>query len=273
MPLDFSSMVSSAQRGDVLKPIVHRALYDPTFEGFDVPVEAWSARAYDGKFHPSSQSTWPVRKLYLYLTRSHLISNEHMELSSVLAVTAGKFWHAFLQNLWVADGIMIKQRPEWHHGVHPAEVVVRDPSINVTGHADGELTNGDMVEIKSINDFQILKIENEAVLKEKKYGYWCQTQDYLAVLQREVMRYFTVSLSWPFHMQEFAVKADRKYQAQRRGEYQRAMETASVFPDGELADRNDPESLAVLPHCCAPNSQKAKACEVRLACPVGRYSK
>lgn len=259
MPLDFSSMISSAQKGDVLKPIVHRVLYNPTFKGFDVPVRAWTARPYDGKFHPSSHSLLTVRQLYLYLTRPQLLSNEVMELTGVLAVTSGNFWHEFLQRLWIEDGTMIR-----------AEVPVRDDETNRVGHADGELTNGDIVEIKSINEFQIHKIDNEMILKQKKPEYWGQTQDYLDCLGRDIMRYFIIHPAWPFPMMEFTVKADKKYQAQRRGEYMRAIEMAQQMPDGTYAD--DKNSL-VLPTCCSPGSKTAQSCFARLACPVGRFVK
>lgn len=270
MPLDFSTMVSSAQRGDILTPVLHRMLYDPKFVGFDAPVKAWQKREYDGKFHPSSHSLWTVRQLYLYLTRPELLTEERMELTSVLAVTAGAFWHEFLQNLWMKDGIMIRQRPLRVYDINPAEVVAKDPETNRTGHADGELTNGEMVEIKTINDFQIHKITNELILKEKKLAYWAQTQDYLDILGRDAMRYFFLAPSYPYPMGEFVVKADKAYQAQRRDEYRRAMDLAERYPDGNAVDLTDP---VVVSACCAPGSKVAQACLVRLACPIGRYSK
>lgn len=266
MSMDFSSMLLSAQDGDVLVPVVYRSLFDPTFKGYDVPVRGWTSRAYDGRFHPSTHATWTVRQLYLYLTRPNLLTEERMELSSVLAVTAGSFWHEFLQYLWLDDGIMIRQRPEVVNGVNPAEVVIRDEEVNVVGHADGELTNGDVVEIKTINDFQIHKITNEEILKEKKFEYWCQTQDYLAALQRETMRYFFLAPSYPYPMGEFTVRADKHYQRIRRSQYMRAMELADRYPDGKHADDKD----SSLPVCCAPRSKLSKSCPARLACPIGR---
>jgi hypothetical protein len=273
MPLDFSTMISSAQRGEVLTPIVHRKLFDPSFEGFNVLVESFAPRAYDGKFHPSGQSLYSIRQLYLYLTRPEQLSAERMELIGVLAVTAGKFWHNFLQNLWLDDGIMIRQRTDEEAdrlGINPAEVKVRDDETNRVGHADGELTNGDVVEIKSINDFQVHKVDNELILKEKKPQYWAQTQDYLDILDRESMRYFTIAPSYPYPTKEFVVKADKHYQARRRGEYLRALDMASRYPDGSAVERKDPVLMSA---CCAPKSKQASACFARLACPVGRYSK
>lgn len=256
MPLDFSSMIGSAQKGEVLIPVIYKMLNAPDFKGFDVDVEPFTTRPYDGYFHPSSHSLFTVRQLYLYLTRPDVLQLEGLDLKGVLAVTAGKFWHRFFQMLWLDEGVLLQD-----------EVRVHDESTRRTGHADGLLRNGDALEIKSVNDFQILKIENEEVLKDKKPQYWGQTQDYLDILGIDAMRYFTIAPTWPFHMGEFVVRADQKYQIRRRNEYLRAVELAEKHPEGNAVD----ESFNLVSACCSPKSKTAKQCFARLACPIGRF--
>lgn len=254
--LDFRNMLSAAKDEQVLIPATHAALYSPTFTGFDIPVRGWTTREYDGWFHPSAHSTWTVRQLYLYLVAPNLLEAEHMGVGSVFAVTSGSFWHEFLQRLWLQTGHLVQ-----------AEVPIRDKGTNRTGHADGMLTNGDCLEIKSINEFQVLKINNEAILREKKPEYWAQTQDYLDVLGVDRMRYFTITPSWPFAMSEFVVKADKAYQVKRRGEYMQAMELATKYPDASFL--NDMHQVEIS-ECCAPGSAEAKRCDTKRACPIGR---
>jgi hypothetical protein len=257
MPVDFSSMINSALHGDVLIPIIHRMLYNPDFEGFQVEVEPWSSHGKDGWFHPSTHSMMTIRQLYLYLTKPDLFSEERMELSGVLAVTAGHFWHNFLQRLLLKDGILLQD-----------EFPVQDLSTRRRGHVDGLLGNGEALEIKTINLYQIDKITTGTILKEKKPDYWHQTQDYLDMLGVRTMRYLMLAPTYPFKMVEFAVNADLEYQIRRRNEYLRAIELAEQYPDGTAADR----TIDLAPVCCAPGSAQAKRCPARLACPVGRMS-
>lgn len=254
--LDFQRLMDSAKQNQVLIPEVHKMLYNPDFTGFDVHAEAWTPKPYDGWFHPSLVSTWTVRQLYLYLVAPGFLEEEHMPLTGVLAVTAGKFWHVFLQRLWLKSKTLIQD-----------EVPVEDPSTNRRGHADGLLTNGEALEIKTINEFQISKVTSEAVLKEKKYAYWTQTQDYLDVLGLDVMRYFLMNPTYPFPMSEFTVRADRGYQTKRRAEYREAMQLAQQFPDHR--ELNQPTTT--IPACCAPGSDTAKKCPTKRACPIGRF--
>jgi hypothetical protein len=255
--LDFRNLLTTAIQGQVLIPAVHVALNSPDFTGFDVDVEPFEQHPYDGWFHPSAHSTWTLRQLYLYLTAPNLLTPERMPVTGVLAVTAGKFWHRFFQLLWLRTGHLTQD-----------EVPIEDAETNRRGHADGILTSGEGLEIKTINEYQIHKITEEAVLKDKKFDYWSQTQDYLDCTGWEAMRYFIIYPGYPFPMSEFVVKADRKHQALRRGIYLRAVEEASRHPDPAfLVDRNQAE----IEGCCSPGSAMANRCEARLACPIGRH--
>jgi hypothetical protein len=257
---DFGLFLTGLARDDlVLTPITRAALYDPDFKGFMVEVEPFVPRPYDGLFHPSTHSLWTVRQLYLYLVAPHVLDAERMDITGVLAVTSGKFWHRFLQLLWLEDGVMVKD-----------EAPARDYFTNRTGHADGLLRNGECVEIKTINEYQVHKIDSEKILKEKKPQYWAQTQDYLDILGLESMRYFLMHPAYPFPMTEFLVKVDKSYNAIRRSEYRHAIELAEEFPDYKALA--DPAHSGV-PICagCSPRSKMAKQCPVRRGCPVGSF--
>lgn len=255
--LDFRSMLSAAVGGQVLIPAVHVALNSPDFVGYNVEVEPFLPRGYDGWFHPSAHSTWTVRQLYLYLVAPRLLAAERMPLTGVLAVTAGKFWHRFFQLLWLDTGHLVAD-----------EVPIRDNETNRLGHADGILASGEGLEIKTINEYQIHKVTSAEELKVKKFDYWCQTQDYLDCTGWDAMRYFIMYPGYPFPMSEFVVPADPKHQAARRGVYLRALELADRHPDpAYLDDLNQAEIAA----CCSPGSAAANKCAARLACPVGRF--
>lgn len=259
MSSDFARTIKGIASNEVLIPIMHAALYDPEFEGFSVPVTGWQKdkRHYDGWFHPSYHSTWTVRQLYIYLTAYHLLEEERMPLTGVLAVTAGKFWHMFIQRILLDNGILVKD-----------EVPIRHEETNRLGHADGYLSTGEALEIKTINGFQVDKIISEAVLREKKPQYWAQTQDYLDCLGLSSMRYLMINPDYPFRMSEFVVMSNRPYQVQRRAEYKQAIELAQRFPDATYL--GDPQST--VPTCCAPRSKEARGCPTKHACPIGRLS-
>lgn len=257
MSLDFARMLTETAHGKKLIPAAHAALYNPDFAGFEVDVEPWTPRGWDGWFHPSAHSVWTIRQLYLYLTAPDLLTQERMPMTGVLAVTAGKFWHRFFQLLWLKTGDLVAD-----------EVPIEDAETNRRGHADGQLPDGDGLEIKSINEYQIHKITDEAGLKEKKYDYWAQTQDYLDCTGWAAMRYFIIYPGYPFPMSEFVVPADKNYQATRRGQYLQAIELALAHPNAKwLEDRMQTDLAA----CCVPASPQAAKCPARLACPVGRY--
>jgi hypothetical protein len=141
------------------------------------------------------------------------------------------------------------------------------PTVGIQVENGTHFTNG-VVTHNTINEFQINKVTSEEVLKEKKYQYWCQTQDYLDCMGWDAMRYFLMNPSYPFPMAEFVVPADKAYQAKRRGEYMRAIEMAQKYPSGDLlADLQQVQVHA----CCAPGSKDAAKCPTRLACPIGRF--
>lgn len=232
----------------VLTPITRSVLMDPSFEGYDVPVQPWTKRGHDGWFHPSTHATWTERQLFLYLTQPHLVGVEQMTLTSVLAITQGHFFHEFLQRLWLRHGIL-----------QVAEVTLVDERHNRRGHMDGLLANFEGLEIKTMNDYTLPKIGDAESLREKKPGYYAQTQDYLDMAELTQMRYFIISTAYPYNMQEFVVPYDEVFQAAQRRKYRRAIEAAEVDKTPQV--------------CCPLNSATARSCPVRGACDIGRASK
>lgn len=267
---EFKRVMRGLASNEILIPTIHAALYDPSFKGFNVQVETFSPRPYDGKFHPSTHSTWTVRQLYVYLVAHEWLETERMPLTGVFAVTQGKFWHDFLQNILLSAVLLVKHR-DFGGPINPAEVPIRDPEHNRFGHADGRLVNRDEgLEIKTINGFQVEKVTSEDVLRQKKPGYWAQTQDYLDVLGLSAMRYLMLNPDYPFKMKEFVVSANKAYQARRRDEYQLAMLLAQEYPDvRELENPNTP-----IPICdgCGIKSTMAKECPARRVCPIGKLA-
>jgi hypothetical protein len=240
----FRKFLKDVRDEKIITPVIATMLSNPTFKGFDVPVEDWTPRPYDGWFHPSTHATWNIRQLTYYLTDGAKVPQARPELLFVLAVTQGKFWHAFVQSLLLANGIMEKD-----------EVPLVDEEHKRRGHTDGLLTNGELFEFKTASERVIKKLSTVEDLKEYKPEYYAQTQDYLDMAGAEKMRYFVMSLSAPFPMVEFVVHADPHFQSAQRAKYLQALMHADA---------------GTLPQpCCAIKSPESKSCPVRSLCPYG----
>lgn len=216
---DLRRAVRGLAKDEILIPALHTSLNDPTFKGFNIEIEPWSARPPDGYFHPSTQATWNVRQLALYLMAPELIEQERMQLTGVFAITQGHFWHMFIQHVLTETKLLVED-----------EVGFTDEDHKRRGHMDGLLViNGERqgLEIKTMNQFTLPKISTMAELREKKPGYWAQAQEYMDVFDLDKMRFLIISPSYPFPMKEFVVKADPKHQERRREIYKGAIEIAS----------------------------------------------
>lgn len=231
----------------VLVPIIRSMLADPKFRGFNLKVEPWQKRKYDGRFHPSSHATWTARQLTYYLTHGDQLIEEKPTPGFVLAVTQGKFWHSFYQKLLLRNGILEQDEVPLHDELH-----------NRTGHTDGRLSNGELLEIKTASSSSFKKLGDVDALKEYSFGYYGQTQDYLDMAGAEIMRYLVVCMESPYPMHEYLVPADGVYQLRQRRKYREAIEAAQ---SGDLPDP-----------CCSARSLDSTRCPVRLACPVGEGS-
>jgi hypothetical protein len=244
---DLRRAVKGMANNEILIPAIQAALNSPTFKGFDIKVEEWTARPPDGYFHPSTQSTWNVRQLALYLMAPKLVVQERMQVTGVLAITQGHFWHMFLQHIARETGYLIDD-----------EIGFTDEEYKRRGHMDGLLRIKGVyegLEIKTINQFKINKIISEEALKELKYQYWCQAQEYLDVFELPRMRFLFISPSYPFPMKEFIVKADPVHQASRRKDYRDAI---SIYESGQKLP---------LPSggCCG----QVDTCALKYACKFG----
>jgi hypothetical protein len=210
----------------ILTPRIRSTLHSPTFKGFDIPVRGWVSRPPDGWWHPSVHATWPAEKLAQYLVEPGAFTEEESPLSFVLSVTQGSFWHEFLQRLLLDDGILIQD-----------EVPLCDPLHRRKGHADGLLANGEMLEIKTASSRAFKKFPDAEALRENQPVYFAQTQDYLDMAEREVMRYLVMCKEPPYEFGEFLVRADSMFQAKQRVKYREAIDIAREL----MEDRSFPE--------------------------------
>ena len=234
---------------EVLIPILHMALNDPKFQGFSVDIDPWTPRPPDGYFHPSTQATWTARQMALYLMAPQLFEQELMPLTGVFAVTQGHFWHMFLQHILKEHGILVED-----------ELGFTDEEHKRKGHMDGLLAiKGEPVglEIKTMNSRTLTKMTDAEALKELKFGYWSQAQEYLDVFKLKEMRFLILSPDYPFNMKEFVVPADPIHQGRRRRAYKEAIQTAENL--------SLPLSRTEGPSCCGtPTSCPARwACELK----------
>lgn len=252
---EFSTVLTSLAKDEVLIPALQTALFDPSFSGFDIHIRDWKSdvRYHDGRFHPSAHATWTLRQLYLYLVRPELLVEERMPLTGVLAVTQGKFWHEFVQRVLADQG-----------SLKLAEVPIDDPATNIKGHADGYLASGEGFEFKTGHSRVVAKVNSEEDLKQFKYPYWCQAQDYLMVTGWPRMRFLFLSPEYPFPMSEFIVEPDIAHHVARRRIYTEAVRLAALYPHPEI-----PVPEQGVPVCCAPRSTQAKQCVGRRICSIG----
>lgn len=241
----FSRGVQEITKGNLLAPILRGELMKPKFRSFDITVEGWKDRPWDGWFHPSTHSAWPARKLALYLTRHELEIEEEPDLEKVFAVTQGHFFHTFAGNILLRNGIL-----------EALEIPYEDPQHRRRGHMDGRMTGGgEGWEFKTINnEFLLKKIKDVETLREFKPGYYSQAQDYLDMHGLEGMRFLMMAMFYPYKMLEFVIPRDEPFQKAQRTKYREAIEMTEELP----------------PACCEPRSTEARGCEMRMACPVGR---
>lgn len=244
----FRRALTEVADGNVLLPILRGELYSPDFSGFTLEVEPWTDREPDGWFHPSEHATWHPRQLALLLMHPELVERERKQLSSVLAITQGKFWHQFIQKVLGDHGILVE-----------AEFSAEDPAHRRRGHLDGILDGPpcgrEGFEFKTMAPELIRKITTVADLREVKPTYYAQAQDYLDMTGLTTMRMVILSPAYPFPMVELAIGADEVFQQAQRRKYTQAL---TAVAEGTL-----PQA------CCTPRSAQAKQCPVRMACPIG----
>lgn len=267
--VDLTKTLTQTKEKRRLVPQIIAALSSKGFEDFSITIEGYkSGRGHDGWWHPSAHSLWTPRQLFLYLAYPDQVEFEKFGPESIKAVTVGKFWGEFYQHLLLSMGELVAfPNPP---GMSPAEVPLSSAEMRLRGHADGCLVDrGDFVdellELKSINEFQKDKITDWHILWDKKPGYFGQTQDYLLMHFGEPgvgsMRYLIVHPGYPFTEMEFVVPAHADYQRKRAKVYRDTWARAQEHQAGL-----SPE----LPRaCCNIGSGLSKTCAVRFECSQG----
>lgn len=258
----FRRMLKEASKGDKVVPVLRAALYDPDFKDFWIKVEGYKERKPDGWFHPSEHPLVPERQLFYYLTEPERLVPEPYDPTKTLAVTAGSFFHSFSQTVLADKGLLIRQ-PEVcecgaKHDAPNVEVYAINRESQSRGHSDGALSFGDGFEFKTGHPSIVGKIKDLESFKERKPGYYAQTQDYMRMLEWEAMRVVFMALVFPFDMSEIIVPFDRQFATGVRDKYMRVLQAAA---DQRITDP-----------CCNPGSADSKICFARAVCPVGRMS-
>lgn len=241
---DTRKMLRSVKATGLLEPVVRATLYDPKFEGFDVAVRPWTGREPDFWFHPSTHPLWTERQLFYWMTDPHRLVAERMELSGVLAVTVGSFWHEFVQRLLYDNGVLTR-----------AEVPLSDPETRSRGHMDGLLATFEGFEFKTGHPSIVDKIKDAESLLAKKPEYYAQAQEYLRMSNLQRMRFLFMSTVYPFTMSEFTVDYDPGVAEAIERKYRNVL--AAV------------EAKQVPQPCCALKSKQARSCPARTICPIG----
>lgn len=272
MGINFSQVLGQAEKGLVLKPLLHNFLMNATWENdFAVHFKKGdSRRDPDGWFHPSEHPTWPARMLYYLIAHPEAIIPEPMAYQNTLAVTVGTAMHSFIEMCLKSMNVLMEEDELRAMGfeVNPIskEPSVKDEEAGSRGHMDGVLKiflpthpkePNPLFEFKTGNENALRSIEDldlDAFIK-KWPGYYAQAQDYLRMTGRQVSVVLFMQMGFPWTLKEFHIPANPKYQNDLLLKY--------------LGVRSDLERGLLPEPCCGPGSKIAKDCLFRGVCPVG----
>lgn len=256
----FRTLLKGAANDEIAVPLLRTALWSPTFPEFSITVQGFEDRPFDGWFHPSTHPLWPERLLYIYMAEPERMYRPPFDPTSTLAVTAGTFFHTFVQVVLIHEGVLERQ-PEmcacgWNHPER-AEVYLKDPEVKSRGHSDGVLYTGDGFEFKTMNPAKMYGIPKTAPddpeildwFRLKCPDYYAQAQEYLRMSGRQRMVVVILSLTYPFEMKEIHVPFDRPYATALRDKFARVLQA--------VADQRPPRCE------CGPQE---KDCPARLDC-------
>lgn len=274
----FRRAIDLTTDGLVVKPVLENYLFNAKFpDVFDVRFhKAGKARKPDGWFHPSTHPLWTERQLFYYLTEPDLVEAEQLSYESRMAVTMGTAVHAFIEHCVRDAGLMAPLEgtcPCCHrqHGTGKGqcdEYGASDESMRSRGHMDGNLvlpkdgkfTKAGLAgfEFKTINARALYGMNDLDLdtFRQKKPEYYAQVQNYMETTGLTQFVVLFISLGFPWQLVEIQVPYDPEYALNLRRKYQYVVNSV---------EENDPPDP-----CCAPRSEKAKACPVRFACPIGR---
>lgn len=213
---NFRKVLQSVRNDEKVVPLLRSALWDPSFKSFTVKVEGFRSRPPDGWFHPSTHPLWSRPMLYHYLAGTPGMKEEPFDPQGTIAVTAGTFFHSFVQRVLVDHKVLEKQPVTCGCGAkHPerAEVYLEDREALSRGHSDGVTYEGDGFEFKTMHPAKMGKIpkgspSSQEVLDwflDRCPDYYAQAQEYLRMSGRQRMVVVIMSLTYPFEMREIHV--------------------------------------------------------------------
>jgi hypothetical protein len=262
----FRRLLTGAQTGEVLVPIIQAFLWNPRFPSFNIEIPEFTPRPPDGWFHPSTHPLLGERQLYYYLTEPNRLLNEVFDPSSTMAVTQGHFWHEVIQMVGTETGFL-KTNPKPIPGINPAEWFWSDEDTRSRGRCDG-LTNEEITGEEEIFEFKTMmgararKIpagrpddkEVQAAFRVLDPGYYAQAQEYMRMSGRRRWRAIILSLEYPFPMREIVLDYDPLLAREIQVKYRNVLQAA--------ADQRPPTP------CCG-GGKVANACFARSVCPMG----
>lgn len=259
----FRVVARGATEGQVIIPLLKAALWNPTFQSFDVTAPDFTVRRPDGLFHPSEHPGWPERMLYHYLTMDPLAwIPEPLDPASVMAITQGHFWHAFIERVLVDAGYL--KPGGWCPSckkVHVAEVHFAHQATGAAGHVDG-IGGNEIFEFKTMNGRRVAKIEDGPVdeplvlasFRTLLPTYYDQGQEYLRISGFRRWRGLILTLEYPYPMREIVMDYDPHWAHQTQAKYLRVREAVA--------------STTMPIPCCGPRSKESRVCPARAVCPM-----
>ena len=264
---NFSRIVKGLGDGTVLNPLLHSYLYEASIpEAFSVYFHRHSMkREPDGWFHPSEHPLWPARKLWLYARDPASCIVLPKEYMGALSVTIGTAVHSFIQMCLHDMGVlvMVERKVNGQVELLP-EHAVEDLALRSLCSMGGLLTLksparhmvGQPFESNSstIMPPPTLKDLDLEAFKKTWPDYYVQVQEYMRMSGLRVAVVLFMAMGYPWELREFHVPYDPIIAQGVAEQYRLAVQPDMPQP------------------CCAPGSKTAKACEMRLRCPVGQAS-
>lgn len=266
----FKKIAVGASKGLVVSPILNNYLHSAKYpKEFAVTFRNHGAeRKPDGYFHPSTHPSWSERQLFYYLTQPHKVQVEPLEYAGALSVTMGTAVHDFVEMCLIHAGAL-----EEPHGTCVAcgrehgkkkgqcnEWGVMHEATKTRGHTDGRLTalaGYGGFEFKTSNMMKLSNIDDNDVerFREKWPQYWLQVQEYMRASRLERYVVLFLGMGYPWTTKEFVIPRDDAHCFAMEQKYLRVLQAA------EAGVAPDP--------CCAPRSATARACALRMSCPIG----
>lgn len=233
----FRKLIKSIDNDEKIVPLLRTALWDPNFKSFTIKVDGFSKRKPDGWFHPSTHPLWTEPMLYLYMSNPESLIREPFDPASTMAVTAGSFFHDFVQTVLLQEKVL-ERHPNCPCGLRKhsdAEVLLVDEEVRSRGHSDGVTFDGDGFEFKTMNTMKMGRIpkgrpddpEVLAWFVDRCPDYYAQAQEYLRMSKRLRMVVVILSLTYPFEMREIHVPFDPGFAFAVRDKFARVIQAVA----------------------------------------------